>query len=457
MRGINHTVADADVREVDGESTGVAIQVVELGGAKWVAGLAWKTLTNALEYKREAKRYGRDNGLEMVAIRQFGKAQRRQAGFAPKIQRKRLSLMYSLAATVATTLGDQVLAAFKIADDQYVVVHIRDGGVQRDRFGSKSEVIPLLRRLNSQIQSAIVNNKLDPVAVVLIAPADFEIFEDNRSLLEVLPKRPAFADRLQPLHFGRLTRREGVMVIAIGALAATSLGGYVRWNEFRVEAEQQARRAMGQAAALAAREKAEKDLVKPWEASASPAVFIDACQKVAAAAPLSIGGWDLREIRCSLPGRGDNSLRYGRADSGATLEMFALSAVATFGTQVALPNPDEALIPVHMELGRAGPSELGTLLAAERRFVSRMQERADVAAFRLGEPLIKQPEAAQAAAVVPIWWSVKTFGVDSDVPAEVIFDGYGDSSMRIQTIVVSINSESNMKWKMEGEIYGKAR
>ncbi|MCP3050742.1 type 4b pilus protein PilO2 [Xanthomonas euvesicatoria pv. allii] len=457
MKGLNSELSEVAGREGDGEIPGVAIQVIELGGNKWVAGLAWKMLTNALEYRKEAKQYGRENSLEMVAIREFGAQQRRQAGFAPKIQRRRLSLMYSLAAGLATALGDQVLAAFKIGNDRYVVVHIRDGGVQRDRFGSKAEAMSLVRRVNSQLQAAIANKKLDAERVVLIAPGEFEIFEDNRSLLEVLPKRPSFSDRLQPLHFGRLTRREGLAVFSIAVLFAAGFAGFTSWQGLQKEAETAARAAMARASALAAREKAEKDLVKPWEDSATPALFIGACQKVMDAAPLSIGGWDLREIKCSLPGKGDNSLRYSRADSGSSLELFAVAALDQFGAQIALPQPDEALIPVHLELVRAGPSDLGSIVAAERRFVSRLQERADIAAFRLSTPVSNQEVKPAASQPPAIWWRTKSFAVDSDMPAEAIFDGYSDGALRIQSIALSITSDATMKWKIEGEIYGKAQ
>ncbi|HCB1709605.1 TPA: type 4b pilus protein PilO2 [Citrobacter freundii] len=68
------------------------IKVITVNGNNFAVGLDWKALNNARKHMKEAKEYGKKNGLDVVAIK---KGDFIQAGFAPK-QAKSIKGMYSL-------------------------------------------------------------------------------------------------------------------------------------------------------------------------------------------------------------------------------------------------------------------------------------------------------------------------------------------------------------------------
>ncbi|MEA9392193.1 type 4b pilus protein PilO2 [Acerihabitans sp. TG2] len=87
------------------------IDVLRINGADFVSGLVWNTISNARGIMSEARRFGRENNMDVVAIRE--RLMKAQAGYVGKNKGVNKE-MYSLASTLAgileqVHLSDQLL------------------------------------------------------------------------------------------------------------------------------------------------------------------------------------------------------------------------------------------------------------------------------------------------------------------------------------------------------------
>lgn len=87
------------------------IDVICVNGAEFVTGLVWNTITNARGIMSEARRFGRENSMDVVAIRE--RLLKAQAGYVGKNKGVNKD-MYSLASTLAGVLEQRHLNDIKI-------------------------------------------------------------------------------------------------------------------------------------------------------------------------------------------------------------------------------------------------------------------------------------------------------------------------------------------------------
>jgi hypothetical protein len=94
------------------------VAVLTIGARSFVTGLRWQNMRSSAHYMDEARSFGRENHMDIVAIRVSKVI---QAGFVAKARGVDRS-MYSAAAVLIDTLGQSWLAAFDLGDGRFYLV-----------------------------------------------------------------------------------------------------------------------------------------------------------------------------------------------------------------------------------------------------------------------------------------------------------------------------------------------
>lgn len=285
------------VDETSKSTRSTRVQVLQYRGKSFVTGLRWHPLGSVTGHMKEARQFGREHLLDIVAIRRTPAII--QAGFVARSDGVTKG-MYSLAATLAGQLGDSWIAAWKTDTDldQYALVAVYQGGVISgcDMIGTGAEV----RRRVAQQRSRGINFTHEYL------PAEFEMGGQPVDIEELLqPSRLKREYRLRPLVFGLSKAELAQWVIVISLIAAGAIG----WAQWQSHEEQIAREAAFQAekqrlAELARLQKESgveqlpQALEHPWAKRPSVADFLQQCSNVIYQLPLSIQGWQFSDASC---------------------------------------------------------------------------------------------------------------------------------------------------------------
>lgn len=425
------------------------ISVVAVNGASFVTGLYWMPLKSVRNPMAEAKKIGKDQGMEMVAIRQGRTVI--QAGFAPKSKRK-LKGMYSLAAALAGSLGDNWIGVFQIGADSYALIAVHDGAVLpgRDTIGSREQVELLFRKTYSLVASD-ANGQFNKQGRT-IAPADFEAGAEPLSLEDLLPSTALKKTyRLRPLTLGLTPQEIALGAAGIAALAGLGYGAWW-WMDKREEEQRQADLLAAQQAQNAAAVEAASALPRPWVTTPQVQSLVSACAAFWNDTPLAIGGWRFESGKCA-PGQ---ALATFRRNDGTPVTAFAHAAQKHSG---ALPNIYEQGNSGSIGAGidvqpAAQPEELPPAREQLETFTSYFQRLGPNAQFSITEKPYTPP-ADNPEAPVPDWIT-NGFQITSPLPPHLLFEALDTRGLRVFEISVSLDtSTANLTWTVNGEMYGR--
>lgn len=273
------------------------VQVLQHRGKSFVTGLRWHPLGSVTGHMKEARQYGREHQLDIVAIRRTPAII--QAGFVARSDGV-IKGMYSLAATLAGQLGDSWIAAWKTASDldQYALVAVYQGGVISgcDMISTGAEV----RRRVVQQRSRGIHFTHEYL------PVEFEMGGQPIDIEDLLqPSRLKREYRLRPLVFG-LSKAELLRCVMLGLLITAGAIGWAQWqshqNQIAKEAAFQAeKRRLDELAQLqkdSGREQPPQALEHPWAKRPSVADFVTHCSNVFYQLPLNIQGWQFSSAQC---------------------------------------------------------------------------------------------------------------------------------------------------------------
>ncbi len=207
-------------------------QIIAHRGKSFVTGLRWHPLGSVTGYMKEARQFGKENNLDIVAIRRTPGII--QAGFVSRSDGVTKG-MYSLAATLAGQLGDSWIAAWRIDqdEDRFAVVAVHKGGIIPgcDLIGTEAEV---RRRVAQQRSRGI---EFDDWYL----PPEFEMGGKPVEIDELLhPSKLKREYRLRPLMFG-LSKAELAQLIVVALIIAAGLGGWMQWKAYQSLMELEAR------------------------------------------------------------------------------------------------------------------------------------------------------------------------------------------------------------------------
>lgn len=216
------------------------IRVMTINHRRFVVGLTWQTIRAQRNPMKEIRRVGKEQGLDLVAVRRSDSI---QAGFAPKT-RLRLRGTFSLTVALASLLEGCCIAVVPLGEgpdgtQQYTLVGKTErGGIHP--WSDKVYAAALLRQTIIDLRGELRGSKSDlevpvygdPAVAGVTAPLDLEAV--------LSPKQLSKDFRLRPLTWG-MTRGQLMTVAAVAALALAGLGF---WLHVEGEREAAARAAL---------------------------------------------------------------------------------------------------------------------------------------------------------------------------------------------------------------------
>lgn len=439
---------------------------VEVHGKTFVSGLLWKPLRSARNYMREAKDIGRQQNMEMVAIRR-GKVL--QAGFAKKLERaprgtKQQSMrsMYSLAASLAGTLGDNWIGAFDLGDGRYAFIAVHQGGIipGKDLVAPREEVVPLFRETLADFNTekadvrVIVSDALEPI-----------FGGEVHALAELLnPKALKPEYRLKPLTLGLTGRQLTIGAIGLSILVAGSIGAnaYFAHKAQQAEAEKNEKlRRLTDLRAKASLEQALAAIVRPWQRLPSTSQFTRACAEAWTHFPADVQGWTFTSGSCLLDinnGELDRAEGSYARTAGGTTAGFQTAAQA-MGASGAFADGGQRAI-LARRLATSAPDS--TIGAAALPVRADMRERLlslarglppGVAVVNIADKEFAAP--ANAPKELKPDWLTYSLDITSLISADVLLDGFDGPGLRLTEITADVNPKTSaFTWHIKGEIYG---
>ncbi|MEB0222090.1 type 4b pilus protein PilO2 [Pseudomonas sp. AB12(2023)] len=442
-----------------GPSRRLSATIVTINGQKFVSGLLWQSLARPRSYMKEAKEFGKSEGLDIVAIRDT--AEVKQAGFVSKADGAYKG-MYSLAASLAGQLGDTWIGVFKLTDDQYAIVAVVSGAIVpgADKIGDLASVEKHLRRLWSR-GTDFKNN--------VYAPAEMGFGGQELNIEELLiPSKLKKEYRLRPLTFG-LTKKEliggGCLVVLAVCLLSSGWQWHVRSQYALQQAKIQAAKIeLQRLSDLNAKTRVEQvapALKHPWASRSGVGDFVSACLNTANKMPLALGGWIAMSANCKSDIYAITYVRQG----ASTVSQVITAAKSFFELAPAFTNGgDIASLNKPLEMNLAGDEELTDLDTLLAVFNSHFQQL--LIKPELVEVPYKAPPVAPALpgsdgnTTKPLPppapdWIEFSFKVVSHIPPEILVQGLPGRGVRINEIDIDRSEAAQLTWTIYGAIYAK--
>jgi|GEM_PF-4219522 Pilin accessory protein (PilO). len=153
------------------------INVFRINGADFVTGLVWNTISNPRGIMSEARRFGRDNNMDVVAIREsLIKAQAGYVGKNKGVNKEMYSLASSLAGILEVKHSNDPILQQKLAEGQNDESNLQSGEIA---WLGVFEIEPEFKRKINKVKKA--KPKEDPKVVF----PDIKDEEDDSILFDV--------------------------------------------------------------------------------------------------------------------------------------------------------------------------------------------------------------------------------------------------------------------------------
>lgn len=387
-------------------------KIVNAANREWIAGLAWRSFRDAptlAERRDDAKELNAD----WVAVRNTPEVI--QAGFCKKISGRKPRRLFSIAAAVAESQRQPWLGTFKLSDDLWWYIAVRDGQAvlpDGDVIGDYETVMEARRRHESYDSwDYIQDGTIDDILPILL---------DARGRDKLVPVKS-----VEPISPWRIA----TPAIAGGAII---LAGLWLWNR-HVEAEERAR-----AQALAAERAkilAEQRAVSPLKSAPTPEVWLRACDKAIGPSRLTDDGWALASASCGV--------------SAATLKWKRLP-LATVGDRPkgALSNDGNSVVEV-IPFGPLTPGkDTAHGLTAGR-----------LALFEILQPIGVQLKAS-APPSKPRLPGARDAHKPPKIPSQSVqftlpISPFGIDFNEVPGLRLTFATHSRTGWKVEGMLYGR--
>lgn len=435
------------------------VAVLTIGARRFVTGLRWQNMRSSARYMDEARTFGREHHMDIVAIRVSKVI---QAGFVAKSHGVDRS-MYSAATVLIDTLGQSWLAAFDLGDGRfYLVAADKDAIVpDTDFVGTEDKAISWARALAGQLGWSDEQ---------IIVPASWAMGGREESFDSVMARAEVKrAHRLKSLPLG-FAREEWVRVgmVVVGIAAVAGAGAYV-WQQYAeslrrasLEAARIQAAAVARLTAEQARLIAKSSLTRPWTFKPPAHEFLTTCEEAFDALPLSVGGWLFEAGHCDAA---VISAVYKRSSGTTNLDYLAefnkVFSASPVTTTISADGKATFELPLSIH---AGGDEYESLTTdARTQFVShfqRVDHRVTVAqaksiALRPNVLPNGKPWPKDLAAPVPSWLTY-TFVFDSAAPPSSVLSGLTQTGIRIDSVDLKLDASNAMlSWRTNGVIYAK--
>ena len=445
-----------ETREPDHSNMG-GVEIITLHGRKFVVGLRWHALKNAVNYMGEARLYGKENDMDIVVIREGLVT---QGGFVSK-KTGVTKDMYSAASVLIDIQGRSWLSVFQLEDDLFYLIAADNEAIIPD-----SDVIGNARKIRARMME--LNSRFEWSDDQIIAPEAWNFGGKEKTLDSLLAQQNIRKQhKLKQLTFG-LSRAEWIRYSAYAAaLAAISTGAWIYYEREaqaernRLAHEENSRRAeLERLNAEQRRQMASSSLTRPWTLQPNAGLMVQFCEHAINSLPLTIGGWVFTQAKCTPTAL---VTTYTRTTGATNLDLEREFEQVFPDSDISLKNTDATAsfsLAMHMP---AGGDDLEKLRPNARNiFVSHFQ-RVDQAVkvdpipsesiipafLPNGSPW---PKGAPAPAPT---WDTHVFMLDSEERPSNMLLGLREDGMRVAQVQVSMDADSaSFSWKTVGVIYG---
>lgn len=452
------------------------IKILTINGHKFVVGLNWRSLKSARGHMKEAKEYGKKNGLDVVAIK---KGEHIQAGFAPK-QSKSIRGMYSLAVSLVSLIDSKRwIAALPVPgiDDgdekKYIVIACAENDTVipwSDVIVPKSEVKPLVDNIMNYLKDPD-----DMDSVTIYGDDSFIWVTDTISLEDILVAQSLKKDfKLRPLTFG-LTQKQ-LSFLGFGAIACAVgyyfVDGYLenKQNEELLLQIQEKKR-QEEINRIAKYKTALESMKHPWISSPSVVNFVKHCDSMLYKLPVSIGGgWVPVNIDCTVNnvvgknGVADvtTSVIYNKnGESPSTIADFFSDVEHLFKATPSLNMKDKSIssFTLSSSINGNGDDPVNKISEQIIGLMSLLQSKGvEFNLYNKDKGLVDEASDANDSnndLPKPDWDEVY-FDFETESPPRLIFDNKNLNGIRLQGLTYKIAPDSgNISYVVKGVIYGK--
>ncbi|WP_426102977.1 type 4b pilus protein PilO2 [Pseudomonas sp. PSPC3-3] len=429
------------------------VQILTYHGNSFVTGLLWHPLDSLTGYMREARQFGRNQKMDIVAIRPTKSII--QAGFVAHNDGA-VKGMYSLAASLAGQLGDSWIAAWQVTpnEDRYALVAVDQGAVLPgcDQVGSAEDTT---RKVAQMLGSSISFKDV-------YLPKEFGRGGESLDVAALLQSQNLSRDfRLRPLTFG-LSKSEWVRLSVVALLVVVAFIGWRQWEGYKdrqaLAAAIQRQAELDALNARANEQQTMQALGHPWAKQPAVADFIEACNGAIDRIPVSIAGWVFASAQCDgeivsvTINRTGNSTASGLIE--ATRGHFADEPAFFKGVN----GGNSAALKIRLSTGLAGDEPL--LYANEALPLLTSWLHGQGLEPQLSEIPVAVPipatlpgGAAPPPMPLPEW---KQFGLTytSLLSPAIVLRNVPDTGFRLREIKVDLKSDQ-LIWSVTGDLYAK--
>lgn len=389
--------------------------VIKLGKRQWAVGMTWRSFEQRptrIELREDAT----ELKANLAAVRLT--AQSRQAGFMASADgdKNRPHGVYSLAAAIADAREQPWLGIFRVADDLWWYIAVREGQAilpDGDVIGDQNTILAARARHESFTDWNYVKGD----AADLLS-----LIDGQGKKLRLVP-----VQSLEPVSLV-------LPILSITAVSLLLLGGGLWWHHYQVVQQQEhAARIAAERAKIAAEAAAISPLVK----SPLPGVWLSACESKIATTPLTIANWSLTAVACSTTAA---TTTWHRND-GATVLARPNGAIDTTGDQIV------QTIPIAPSDIPNGPDNGAGLPASNLALLAILQPLGITPHISMSMTPPPLPGASSPSQTPPIPKEDVTFTLPLD-PTTLPFNRV--PGLRLTGL--TIDTDNN--WNLTGTIYG---
>lgn len=430
------------------------VQTIQHRGRVFVTGMLWTPLGNMTSYMKEARQYGHDHGLDIVAIRRTSLMI--QAGFVSRSSDVHKG-MYSLAATLAGQLGDSWIAAWAIDADQdrYAIVAVHEGRIIPgcDLIATASEV----RKRVLQQRSRGIQFERE------FLPTEFGMGGELIDIDELLqPSRLKREYRLRPLVFG-MSKPELAQLFLVALLIGGGLLAWSQWKSHQAEiarqgaivAEKKRLEELAELQRQTGREQPIQALEHPWAKQPSVTDFVEACSRFMNRLPLSIRGWPINKAECN----GSQVIATYERAGNSTAHELTMAVAELFSIRPEFINQgNTGLLKFDISLDAAGDDALIEARDALENLTSwfhgfsQEPQLQPIPVVTPQEPAL--PGQPTPPPPPPPQWKQYQLSYTSDVLPYDSFNGAPTQGLRLQEIKTEWKAD-HLIWSVTGVLYAK--
>lgn len=416
---------------------------VEIAGRTYASGLVWRPVAAGRAARKEAAAIGRANGYDRAIVRQHRNSG--QAGFVPTGQPlpKRCQ---SLAAALASVLGESWIAVFRAGEDHYVMAAAHNGTVMAgsDVSGTRALVEQYFKELTTLVRGA--GEEWSRV----IAPSEFGAGEEV-GVGEILALNPKADHRIRALTFkvSKMQLLGGLVVLAV-------LGGGAWFLKVHLEKRREAERLERIERAKQAQEhqaKVEQEKLVaagPWSSQPQATEMLLTCAEGWRQIDLSVAGWVFDNGRCEP---GQLTAVYRRLGA-ATVRSFVDAVKPRFGPPRIQQNGEVAAIVYRSTMPPASEPELPGIDGQLETFASHFQAASSDIKIEDRKNAGEAVDAQSKDEIAP--WYSHDYTLTTEFPPEAVFSGLQMLGLRVKSVEVVLTHEtSSLQWTVKGTLYGK--